>query len=228
MHCAHSPTTPFAAQPQVSTHDHSLELVTTKTEPRVDSRTLAKNLDNTHRATVALLDKYLEHFQRFGQLTFKKAVGERLHGGGNAQRYALLNEDQAFFLLSLSRNTARVVELKARLVRSFANARRNAQQRQTEYLPEYHRMHNQIKALVSGAENERLIHMNFNKLINKTVGIEAGQRDNVPIALLATAQLVATQALSSAENAKVGYAQTKVVMEQLHGLFKLRQETPHG
>jgi phage regulator Rha-like protein len=35
----------------------------------------------------------------------------------------LLNEDQAFFLLSLSRNTDRVVELKASLIMAFREAR---------------------------------------------------------------------------------------------------------
>ena len=44
------------------------------------------------------------------------------HGGGDA-RFALLNEDQAFFLLSLSRNTDRVVELKANLIMAFREAR---------------------------------------------------------------------------------------------------------
>lgn len=53
-------------------------------------------------------------------------VGERTQGGGNAERFALLNEDQAFFLLALSRNTERVVELKSDLIMAFREARYGA------------------------------------------------------------------------------------------------------
>ncbi len=38
-------------------------------------------------------------------------------------KFALLNEDQAFFLLSLSRNTDPVVALKANLIMAFREAR---------------------------------------------------------------------------------------------------------
>ena len=92
-------------------------------EPRVDSRQLAEQLGNKHKNSMALIERYLTKFEDFGLLAFlaeARPVGQ--HGGGDA-RFALLNEDQAFFLLSLSRNTDRVVELKANLIMAFREAR---------------------------------------------------------------------------------------------------------
>ncbi len=92
-------------------------------EPRVDSRQLAKQLDNKHKNSMALIERYSEKFKEFGLLAFEtEARPAGQHGGGDV-RFALLNEDQAFFLLSLSRNTDRVVELKASLIMAFREAR---------------------------------------------------------------------------------------------------------
>lgn len=92
-------------------------------EPRVDSRQLARQLGNQHKSTVELIDRYANKIKRFGQLPFQTEVGKRVQGGGNAERFALLNEDQAFFVLALSRNTDRVVELKSSLIMAFREAR---------------------------------------------------------------------------------------------------------
>ena len=80
-------------------------------------------------------------------------------------KFALLNEDQAYLLLTYSRNTARVRELKVRLVKAFRDARIAADTRKGEYLPTYHRLHDDIHALASGSPNERHVHGNINKLV---------------------------------------------------------------
>lgn len=49
-------------------------------------------------------------------------------GGGNPQKYILLNEDQTYFLMTLVRNTAQAVELKKRLVQAFAECRKRLEQ----------------------------------------------------------------------------------------------------
>ena len=74
-----------------------LALTTTSTMARIDSRLLALQLDNRHKAVMTLIE-----------------------------RYALLTEDQSYFLLSLSRNTDTVVALKSMLIRAFGQARRAA------------------------------------------------------------------------------------------------------
>lgn len=92
-------------------------------EPRVDSRQLAEQVGNQHKNTMALIERYADKIKQFGLLPFQtEARPAGQHGGGDA-RFALLNEDQCYFLLSLSRNTDRVVELKSSLIMAFREAR---------------------------------------------------------------------------------------------------------
>ena len=204
-----------------------LELVEVKDGPRIESRLLAQSMGNTHRPTVALIDKYREPLERFGQVLFKKAVGDRKQGGGKSERVALLNEDQALFLLALSRNTDRVVELKFKLIQAFSTARRNAQQRKEEYLPGHHLMHDAIQEKCSGSGNAGRVHMNFEKLINRTVGIEAGQRNKAPVAALTIAQQVAVAALAGAVDHRDAYQRAKSALGTLHNLLQAPGVT-HG
>ena len=92
-------------------------------EPRVDSRQLAEQLGNQHKNALALIERYLAKFEEFGVVPFQTEKPLAGTAGGRPERLALLNEDQAFFLLSLSRNTDRVVELKASLIMAFREAR---------------------------------------------------------------------------------------------------------
>lgn len=206
------------ATTSISTIDSTgaeLALTTTATEARIDSRTVARGLKNQHKAVLALLDRYVDVFKQHGQLTFKKEVGERVQGGGNAERYALLNENQAYLLLNLSRNTEIVVALKSKLIAAFSEARRCADMRQREYLPSYHHLQEAIHAKSATASKEGLVHMNVAKLLNKTVGLEAGQRASAPIpqqALLIVAQAIAAQAMQSAHDHHDGYQRIKQSM----------------
>ena len=195
-----------------------LALTTTSTEARIDSRLLAMQLDNQHRHVMALLDKYMGKFKTFGHVSFKNADGDRAQGGGKAERFALLNEDQAFFLLALSRNNDHVVSLKVKLVKAFGEARRAAGQHGTEYLPSYHQLHVELHALAAGSDHERHVHMNVNRLINQTVGLEAGQRSaaSMPVqSLLAVAQAVAVKAARGAPDHRAGYQRIKSAMVAL-------------
>ena len=196
-------------------------LTTTTTDARIDSRLLAISLDNKHRHVMALLDKYLFTFRTHGHVSFKNAHGERKQGGGKAKRYALLNENQSYFLLSLSRNTEIVVALKSRLITAFSAARKAADMRRTEYLPTYHQLEDSIHIAAAGSANERYVHINIAKLLNKTVGIEAGQRAAASVpkqAMLIVAQMMATQAMQAAHNHHDGYQQIKQSMVALAAL----------
>jgi phage regulator Rha-like protein len=202
----------------------SLALTTTNTEARIDSRLLAQGLGNTHKAVMSLIDRYHASFKAHGQLTFKKEVGDRKHGGGNAARYALLNEDQAFFLLNLSRNTEIVVALKSRLITAFSEARRAADMRRTEYLPTYHRLQDAIRTAASGSANKQRVHSNVATLLNKTVGIKAGQRAAASVpqqALLIVGQMILAQVMQSAVDHHDGYQRAKQSMLALSGIAML-------
>ena len=201
-----------------------LVLTTTSTEPLVDSRLLAKQVGNKHRHVMALLDKYLGKLKTFGHVSFKNADGERKQGGGKTERYALLNENQAYFVLNLSRNTEIVVNLKLRLIQVFSDYRRAADLRRTEYLPTYHKLQDAIRTAAAGSDNERHVHVNVAKLLNKTVGIEAGQRASAPMpqqAMLIVAQTIAERAMQSGRDHHDGYQRVKQAMLALSGLAML-------
>ncbi|WP_102047046.1 Rha family transcriptional regulator, partial [Candidatus Competibacter denitrificans] len=102
----------------------TLSLAVVDGEPRIDSRLVASELGVTHRNTYELVDNYFAEFQEFGILRFE--TGE-IKGRGQPEKYYLLNEDQAYFLMTLVRNTEEAVELKKRLVKAFAQYRTRSQ-----------------------------------------------------------------------------------------------------
>ena len=211
---SHGPLNQAVDGKAITTPD-DFALTTTATEARIDSRLLAQGFGNKHKAAMALIERYSDRFKRLGILPFKKAV---INGRGQPERYALLNEDQAYLLLSLSRNSDIVVNLKVKLVKAFGNARRAADLRQTEYLPGYHELHDTMHLLANGSPNERFFHANVNKLLNKFAGIEAGQRANAAVphqAMLIVGQLVASNATLGATDHHDGYQRIKANLQAL-------------
>ena len=203
-----------------------MQLVTAGAESRIDSRLLARNLGTKHQSFFELVKNYRADFEEFGILRFK--TGE-INGRGQPEKFALLNEDQAYLALSYSRNTLRVRNLKVKLVKAFGEARRAAQVNALEYLPSYHALHDEIHALAAGSSHERHIHINVNRLVNKVVSIEAGQRGTAPAitqSLIVVAQSIAAKAMRSAADHHTGYQLAKESLQTLCGTTAL--ETNHG
>jgi phage regulator Rha-like protein len=161
-----------------------ISLTEKKHEARVDSRVLAEHLGIQPKNALALIDANKPEFEEFGRVAFETRTIET-KGGKQKQRIALLNEDQAYFLLTLTRNTERTKRLKVELVKAFSRFRQH-QQLTSDYLPFYHELHDNVKALSAMAHqngsttDESLFHSNFNKLINKAFGLDAGQRPILP------------------------------------------------
>lgn len=190
-----------------------ITLIEKRGEARADSRLIAQALGNQHKATAQLIERYADQLKEFGKLPFEM---EALPSGQTA-RYYLLNEDQSFFLLTLSRNTPRVVALKANLVTAFKEARLKAELH-SEYLPGYHDLHDQMHRLAAGSPNERWAHANIDKLVNKTAGIDAGQRARADVphkAMLIAAQHIAAQAMQGAADHHDAYARAKAALVPL-------------
>ena len=191
--------------------------------PRVDSRELAQRLGVKHKNTIELLDKHKADFLELGHLPFQTEVGYRAQGGGKAERFALLNEDQAYLLLTYSRNTAKVRGLKVKLVQAFSAARKAAELRKCEYLPTYHLTHDALKGLAPDRLRQQHLHMNVNKLLNKVAGLDAGQRHGAQpgsLSVLAVGQMLAAQAATGASDDKAAYARIKQAVQPLHSLAK--------
>jgi phage regulator Rha-like protein len=198
--------------------------VPSKGELRIDSRTLAYSLGVKHKATMNQSLKYRERLEKHSQVTFKKSVGERKQGGGNAESVALLTERQALFFLTLSRNTDRVLDLKEKLVDAFLDARRAAEMRQVEYLPEHHRLHDAIKVAAAGSPNEKWLHINANKAMNQLVGIGPGQRATAGAgvqSLLTVGCLMATQAVREGKDGQTVHQRLKNALKPLAGVLAL-------
>lgn len=157
-----------------------IKLIPASDGPRVDSREIAKSLGSDHRSTFRLITRYRNRFERFGLLRFEiaavKAPGAR---GVKHHQFAQLNEDQCYFLLSLSRNTDRVVDLKADLVAEFARARRAGFESRISIIEELAR----LDALEAGSKAKGSI---GSKLMN---GRKADIREITPIRIALEASL---------------------------------------
>lgn len=93
----------------------------------VDSRLIAEQLGIEHESFIKTIRKYqTQTEQAFGILRFE--IGE-IKGRGQPETFVWLNEEQATFLMTLSRNTPEVVECKKELVRKFSEAKRLLRQR---------------------------------------------------------------------------------------------------
>ena len=198
-----------------------LAVTITTNEPRVSTQQLAKHLGNKNQSLFELVKNHRTDFEQLGILRFQTGV---IEGRGQPEKFAMLNEDQATLALAYSKNTKRVRELKVKLVKVFGMARRAADLRKTEYLPGYHELHDTMHLLANGSPNERHVHVNVNKLLNKFAGIEAGQRARAGVpqqALLIVGQLVASNAAKGAIDHHDGYQCIKSNLRALHGAIAL-------
>ncbi|MFC3834766.1 MULTISPECIES: Rha family transcriptional regulator [Deinococcus] len=92
-------------------------------EARADSRELARALGNHHENVLSLISDYRADFEALGLLRFETG---KTQGRGRPPQYALLSEDQCYFLLTLVRNSETTVPLKRQLVQAFAAYRRQS------------------------------------------------------------------------------------------------------
>lgn len=102
----------------------SVELVTVEQGcPKTTTLQIALGLGVKHENVIKLVRSYMPDFAEFGKVGFK--IQPRLkgqHGGGDVP-YFELNEQQATFLMTLMRNSPKVIEFKKTLVKAFFTAR---------------------------------------------------------------------------------------------------------
>jgi phage regulator Rha-like protein len=125
-----------SAAEKIGTHEKQsamLVLTATKTEARIDTRVLAQHLGSQHESIFKLVTQHQTDFKELGKVRFQigASPGSRT---GQTMKFALLNEDQAYLLLTYSRNTARVRALKIQLVKAFREARLYADTRKSTRL----------------------------------------------------------------------------------------------
>jgi phage antirepressor YoqD-like protein len=89
-----------------------------KGEPRIDSRLISNELGVENRATIQIINKYKERLGDYGEVTFQMLPSLN-HDSKQKENVCFLNEMQATFLVTLSKNSENAVSLKQKLVESY-------------------------------------------------------------------------------------------------------------
>jgi len=145
-----------------------------------------------------LIDTHKKRFERWGTMRFRDLKSENPLGG-RPTRIALLNEQQATFLITLLRNSETVLDFKSELVDQFFKMRQILMQRATLDWQETRRLGKLTRrsethviadlieyAKVQGSKHADQLYQVYSKLANKIVGLKGGERDNATIKQLNT------------------------------------------
>lgn len=156
-------------------------------EFRVDSRLLSPYLDHRHRTIMESITKHLGDYNELGIVTFQteRLLTENL--GYRDHKYALLNEDHCYLLLTYMRNNASVREKKVKLVKAFRDARAQLALRdmaRIEGKAVRRTETDAIKDLVEyatakGSSNAKMYYASITRMTNDLLGIESGMRDKL-------------------------------------------------
>ena len=166
--------------------DFKLNLI--DSEFRIDSRLLAPELNHRHRTIFESILKYQSKFEEHGLLPFEtEAVNNGDARGVKYQKFALLNEDQCYFLLTLMRNNDFVVDKKSKLVKAFRQAKDQVTLRdmaRIEGKAVRRTETDAIKSLVEyatakGSSNANMYYSNITRMTNSLLGVEKGQRNTL-------------------------------------------------
>lgn len=162
-----------------------------------NSLIISQGTGNQHKNVKELILKYENDFQDFGTLSVLN--GEST--GGRPEQFYLLSEEQATFLMTLLRNSKKVVQFKKELVRQFYAMRKFILEKQskawieTRYQGKLTRKAetDTIKQLVEyakeqGSKNADKLYITYSKLANKTAGIS--KRDEASIMQLNNLSLI--------------------------------------
>lgn len=94
-------------------------------QPQTTTLQIALGLGLQHASVIKLVRTYRPDFAEFSPIRFEIRKGEALPQGGfaKATEYAVLDEQQATFLMTLLKNSPRVIAFKKSLVKAFFEAR---------------------------------------------------------------------------------------------------------
>jgi phage regulator Rha-like protein len=114
----------------------SLTIIERQGELVVDSRLVAEALGIQHKYVLANIIKYKDKLEQLGFLAVNSQNPTQKGVRGRPARFAWLNENQATFVMTLSRNTDQVVEAKLKLVKAFSQAKQVIQETRLQSQPQ--------------------------------------------------------------------------------------------
>lgn len=170
--------------------------------PITNSLVIAEGTGNQHESIIRLIHKHQEIIERWGKIYFSDLKSGNKNGDlrGRPTQVAILNEQQATFLITLLKNTDIVVDFKAELVDQFYKMREILTRRQNEEwrearqlsATELRKLTDTIRdVLIPQMEKEgaseaakRWVYKNYVSMIQKILGIKKGTRNELPASLL--------------------------------------------
>ena len=200
-----------------------LNLTTINGQSRVSSEIISESIGTSYKSTIRLIKNHRPALETFGEVRFEIAVGNR-------KTLAYLNEDQAIFLLTLSKNTAIVVEFKRQLVAAYSASRKkqavidanraNVEWQQNRELGKliHHDNTDALKAFIAYAEAQgstnypKRGYSMFARMVNKALAVKG--RDTVTegqLHLIATADLIVGRTLINGMTERLPY---KIIYQQ--------------
>lgn len=159
-----------------------------------DSLIIANETDYDHAIVQRKIRDFIDEFEQLGEVGFEN----RPLPSGQRQKIYFLNEPQASFLLTMLDNREKVRLFKLSLVKEFYRMRRFILERQTAEWQQSRITGKKVRkgetdiiltkliplAESQGSKNPGRLYMVYSKLVNFTLGIEAGKRDNLPLAYI--------------------------------------------
>ena len=116
---------------------NSLVFLSSNNLPLTTTVIIADSLDKRHTDVLALTHKYEAELKTFGVVPFKTELQTRGNRGGSQEaEYAYLNEQQATLLISMMRNSPKVIAFKIALVKAFYEMRQALAQQTQTYTPD--------------------------------------------------------------------------------------------
>jgi phage regulator Rha-like protein len=215
--------------------NNSIAVVQRGSQLVVDSRLVAADLGIKHKNFLETIRKYQKDLEEFGEVPFQTAVESK---SNNPEVFCWLTEEQATFAMTLSRNSAKVIECKKKLTRWFYAAKKLLQQRRNAEWIEARdagkRNRRQetdgIKAFIEyakaqGSQNAEKYYANLTKMENKALFLVEQKYPNLrdvlgvaELGLIAVADVIVLNAL------KDGMAQV-LHYKDIYKLAKQRVET---
>ena len=103
-------------------------------ELRVSSTILSEELGVEHRATFQIIKKYQKRLEKYGRVSFEMIPFETA-GGLQNTNVCYLNERQSIFLVTLSKNSEKAVDLKQKLTDSYHFYKSKKEEEETKLIP---------------------------------------------------------------------------------------------
>ncbi len=159
-----------------------------------DSLVIAEGTGYEHHTITRKIRDYFEDFEELGKVGYHNQPMP----SGQTQKIYLLNEPQASYLITLLENNHVVRKFKLALVKEFYRMRQFILEKQSAEWQQSRLTGKQARkdetdmiltkliplAESQGSKNAGKLYMTYSKLVNSTLNIEAGQRDNLPLSYI--------------------------------------------